>query len=437
MDEANDAAVKEQPAAAGSALAVARNQSVASALQALVPQSVGEAITLCTTLSKSTAIPKALRGKPESILTVVMAGLELGLTPIRAIQSITNISGSLCMKADLQLALVRRSGLLAYYAEGFEEHGVTDHDGRLGRKLDAQRCPDADKVAGLVLDLVELVPKGKPYGWTVAKRKGDDQLTVRTFSWLDAERAFVYERDEDETGSTKPERKKLSEKFNYQAWPQSMYPRRSRGQVLQAVFSDVLAGMPSVEALEGGQVIDLSPDDYSSGTDADQILADFRNRDAEATEGIELAFDNLALAPGRRLQLLTQYREDPRALWLHLRDEYSRRQGKPQAPPPKPRGRAKAAPAAAPDVVVTAQAEPPADQKPADQAPAAAQPPAQESAATQALFSAGFEAPNGQTTQPAELTKQPEPAAPAAAEPTKKPSVSELAARFKTGMASF
>lgn len=438
MDEpTNDAAATdEQPTSGGGALVAARNQTMALAFSGLVPTSIGEAVSLCTSLAKSEAIPRGLRGKPESILTVVMAGLELGLTPIRAIQSITNISGNLCMKADLQLALVRRSGLLVYFDEGFEEAGKTDPDGRLLKRLTAARCPDPDNVADLILNLTEDVPDGRPYGWAVAKRKGESQLVVRTFTWLDAERAFVYDQDEDNPNSTQKVRKKLSEKFNYLAWPQSMYPRRARGQVLQTAFSDVLAGMPSTESLEGGQVIDLAAGDYQVGTPADELLADMRQQDPEAAQGIELAFQNLAVAPGRQLQLLTKFKGDPKALWLHMRDEYSRRQGKPEAPPPK-KGKAKPADQKPADVTVVAQAEPPADTKPAAQAqPDTQQQPAAATAEpTPALFQQAFEGPDGKTI-PAADTK-PADQQPAAEQPAKKPSVSELAARFKTGMASF
>jgi hypothetical protein len=72
-----------------------------------------------------------------------------------------------------------------------------------------------------------------------------------------------------------------------------------------------------------------------------------------------------------------------------------------------------------------AMAPTPEAQKPAVEAPAAAQP----SAATAALFSVGMEAPDGSTTPPAEAKP--------AVEAAKKPSVSELAARFKSGMPSF
>lgn len=425
MDEPTNDAAAMVPAAPGAALAAARNQTMALAFSGLVPQSIGEAMTLCTALAKSTAIPKALRGKPESILTVVMAGLELGLTPIRAIQSITNISGNLAMKADLQLALVRRSGLLVFFDEGFELAGETDTDL-------AARTQDGQKI----LALVKTVPAGKPYGWTTAKRKGDDQLTSRAFTWLDAERAFVYDQDEDEPNSTQRIRKKLSEKFNYQAWPQSMYPRRSRGQVLQLCFSDVLAGMPSVEALEGGQVIDLTPGDYSvgAGPDTADLLADMRAVDAEATTGIETAFQNLDVAPGRQLQLLTKFKGDPKALWMHLRDEYSRRKGQPAAPPPKKK--------AAPKPADQAPAQPAATQAPEPTKPAVEAAPAGQD---DPLFQVGFEAPDGKTTPPAQqqpaadqapAAKQPEAPQPAADQKTK-PTVSELAARFKTGLPTF
>lgn len=410
-------------------LVVARNQTMALAFSGLVPQSIGDAMALCTSLAKSDAIPKALRGKAESVLTVVMAGMEIGLTPIRSIQSITNISGNLCMKADLQLALVRRSGLLVYFDEGYEEAGSTDHEGRLLKKLQAARCPDPDGVADLILELTADVPDGKPYGWTVAKRKGDEQLIVRTFTWLDAERAFTWEQDEDNPNSTQRTRKKLSEKFNYQAWPQSMYPRRSRGAVLQTGFSDVLAGMPTYESLEGGQVLDVSPDDYQVGTPADDLLAEMRTQDPESTQGIELAFENMQLANGRQLQLLTKFKGDPKALYLHLRDEYARRQGKPAAAPKKDKAGARAA--TGPDQVKA----PVQDGQVVDTATTGAV-----DSKDDHLFDVGFEATNGSTTPPARVTTQttPEPAAPTNDEPaTKKPTVSELAARFQSGMPSF
>lgn len=320
----------------GQALAApdGRQSAMTTAFQGLLPTSIGEAFALAGYLAQSKAIPTFYRGKPETILTVILAGLEIGLTPIRSLNNLTNISGNLGMKADLQLALVRRSGLLDFYDEGFEFRGKTDTD------LDT-RTADGAKI----LALVKIVPDGKPYGWASARRKGDSNLTTRTFTWIDAETAEIWEKDEDGGDKRKT---KLSAKFNYQSFPADMYPKRARGRVLQITHSDVLAGMLSTEALEGGQVpvIDVEPA-YTS----DDILAEAGD---ELAQAITAGFDFLEFSPGRRTQKLVEYRGRPADLVTWLRDEAGQRKGLGKV------GTARRSRAAAPviDATPTAQAAP-------------------------------------------------------------------------------
>lgn len=316
----------------GQALAVpdGRQSAMTTAFQGLIPTSIGEAFALAGYLANSKAIPVFYRGKPETILTVILAGLEIGLTPIRSLNNLTNISGNLGMKADLQLALVRRSGLLDFYDEGFEVRGKTDTD------LNT-RTQDGAKI----LSLVKAVPEGKPYGWASARRKGDDTLTTRTFTWTDAETAEIWEKDDD--GGEK-RKTKLSQKFNYQSFPADMYPKRARGRVLQITHSDILAGMLSTEALEGGQVpvIDVEP-----AYTADDILAEAGDEQAQA---ITAGFDFLEFSPARRTQKLVEYRGRFADLVTWLRDEAGQRTGKGKV------GTARRSRAAAP--VIDAQAQP-------------------------------------------------------------------------------
>lgn len=320
---------------AGLAPAGGRQAAMTTAFQGLIPTSIGEAYALAGYLAKSKAIPVFYRDKADTILTVILAGLEVGLTPIRAINNLTNISGNLGMKADLQLALVRRSGLLDFYDEGFEVRGKTDTDL-------AARTQDGAKI----LALVKAVPDGKPYGWATAQRKGDRTVTTRTFTWVDADTAEIWEKDED-GGERK--KTKLSAKFNYQSFPADMYPKRARGRVLQITHSDVLAGMLSTEALEGGQlpVIDLEP----VGDTPDDILAEAGD---ELAQAIVAGFDFLEFSPARRLQKLVEYRGRPADLATWLRDEAGQRKGQGKV------GTARKARAAAPviDVQPTAQAAP-------------------------------------------------------------------------------
>lgn len=369
-------------------VAPTRAATMATAFAGLMPTSIGEAFTLATYLAKSSVIPKSLRGKAESVLAVVMAGMELGLTPLRALNSITIISGNMAMKTDLQLALVRRSGFLAYHDEGFELAGATD------ASL-ADRAKDGQKI----LQLVAHVPKGKPYGWCTVQRVGEDQIRTYVFSWVDAERVVARDVEAEEdgsgapTGRTQTVMKKLSDKHNYINYPQSMYPRRARGAVLQVVFGDVLAGLPAVEALEGGQVLNAeyttTVEADGGADDVDALLAQITDEDPELATGITAGFEHLQMGKARQLQMLVQFKGNARGLYDKLRTETANRKGQLEAPPKK------------------AGASHPVEPKPVEPKPEA---PAVPEPGADPLTGAPI--------------RQPEPAAPAA-------SLADLAAQFK------
>jgi len=323
--------------------------TVASAFQGLMPSSLGEAFQLSSYLAKSTVVPKSLRNKPESILAVVMAGMELGLAPMRALNNITIISGNMAMKTDLQLAIVRRSGLLAYHDEGFELRGQSD-------QTLLQRAKDGQKI----LALVQAVPDGKPYGWCTVQRQGEDQLRTYVFTWVDADRVLAteWEEAEEEGGRGQKKTIKLADKHNYRNYPQSMYPRRARGAVLQVVFGDALAGIPAVEALEGGQVIQAEYTTADEPDDVEALMAKIQDQDSELATGITAGFEHLGANRARQLQLLTKYKDDPAGLYQWLRDEAARRHGKDQAPPKRTTTAAPAAPAEPAPAGTAAPAEP-------------------------------------------------------------------------------
>jgi hypothetical protein len=314
-----------------------------TAFAGLIPTSIGEAYVLSGYLAKSGAIPKSLKSA-EAVFTVVMAGMELGLTPIRALQSITNISGTLCMKADLQLALVKNRGVLAFYDEGFERFGQTDANlqkritlalGKVLRKLGATDQDVTDEVELVIEKLAaatsEGMKTGDPYGWAVGMRQSDPTVHVRTFTFADAEKAIIYSSEDESNPNAKKERKPLSQKFNYKSFPGDMYPKRARTRLLQILASDVTNGLPAVEAIEGGQVIDaeftVHTGDPTAGDDVDSLLAELRDIDAEATTTIENGFHNLNLGRAARLQKLTQFKGKPKDLVAWLKDEYAHRRG--------------------------------------------------------------------------------------------------------------
>ncbi len=311
-----------------------RDQSMAQAFTGLMPSSIGEALQLAQTLARAgKAVPAIYQGNPEGAFMVILAGLELGLTPIRAMQSLVPISGSLAMKADLQLALVRRSGALDFYDEGFELAGDTDRDESLERRIAPaghQAQAELARAAQLIIDLTEGVPEGKPYGWAISKRKGDPQYHVRVFTFLDADR-FKYNDWEDVPGQRDRQKveKTLAQKAAYVNNPQDMYPKRARVRVLAVTHSDVLAGMPAIEAMDEvvveGQVVDQgqAPAPISTEDTIQQMLDAIKAKDAQAAATIVSAFEQLQMGIPKRLLALRKFEGKPQELVEHLKDEYA------------------------------------------------------------------------------------------------------------------
>jgi hypothetical protein len=61
-------------------------------------------------LAASSIVPAAYRGKPGDVLGAIMAGRELGLGPIIAMNKIDMIEGRPALSAEVMVALVRRAG---------------------------------------------------------------------------------------------------------------------------------------------------------------------------------------------------------------------------------------------------------------------------------------------------------------------------------------
>ncbi|MDI3315909.1 MAG: hypothetical protein QJR12_17015 [Mycobacterium sp.] len=61
-------------------------------------------------LAQSNLLPKDLYGKPANVLTIILYGQQLGLTPMQAIQSIYVVNGRPQMSGQLWLSKVREAG---------------------------------------------------------------------------------------------------------------------------------------------------------------------------------------------------------------------------------------------------------------------------------------------------------------------------------------
>ena len=71
---------------------------------------LSEYLELASQIARTALVPEALRGRPEEVLAVMMAGNELGIGPMQALQSINIIKGRPALSAELMRALVLGAG---------------------------------------------------------------------------------------------------------------------------------------------------------------------------------------------------------------------------------------------------------------------------------------------------------------------------------------
>ena len=83
----------------------------ASALHPDHPYSLGEYRWMAAAISRATVtLPKALQGKPEDVLAVMLAGRELGLGPMESTRLIDIINGQTALRVRLKLKFAKRAG---------------------------------------------------------------------------------------------------------------------------------------------------------------------------------------------------------------------------------------------------------------------------------------------------------------------------------------
>lgn len=208
-------------------------------ISAFVPTSLDETWRLATIIGKSGMAPKAYKS-PEQVMVGIMAGLELGLTPFTALQSIAIIGNNPSVWGDGALALVESSGLLEYHDEEFDEQTKT--------------------------------------AICTVKRRGKPKATVRTFSYEDAKQAGLLNKDGP-----------------WKGYPKRMCQMRARAFALRDTFADVLKGIGIAEEVE-----DYTPNTTRSHGEARSTLtaallqnqasgqnAKIDTIDGEATEVVE------------------------------------------------------------------------------------------------------------------------------------------------------
>lgn len=197
-------------------------------IAAFVPTSLDDAWRLAQILAKSGMAPKSYENKAEKIMVGIMAGLELGLTPMTALQTVAVIGNNPAVWGDGALALVQSSGLLEDIEEEFDE--------------------------------------GTKTAICTIKRLGRSRPTVRTFSFDDAKQAGL-----------------LSKSGPWTQYPKRMAQMRARSWAMRDTFADVLKGIGIAE-----EVRDRAPmGELTAHTERQPLTAALLNSQAGGGEVIE------------------------------------------------------------------------------------------------------------------------------------------------------
>lgn len=101
----------------------------------IVPRTIDESADLAERFSKSTLLPKSMQGKAPDVLVTIMAGAEMGLSPMASLRAIHVIEGKPVLSADGMVAIVLGSGKAMYFERVEEsDKAVTYETQRVGAK---------------------------------------------------------------------------------------------------------------------------------------------------------------------------------------------------------------------------------------------------------------------------------------------------------------
>lgn len=223
-------------------------------------------------IAKSSFIPNEYRGKPGDILAAILAGYELGIGPMQALQSYSVIQGKPTLKAEVQVALVRKAG-----------HSLT---------------------------IVEETPTSV----TVKGQRADnsDEMT------------FTYTK-------TMADQAGLTGKPNWKQYPEAMLWARAVTIVIRRLFADVLAGfsytpddmgdehyVPENEV--GEAVLELPAENTTVGV---KVAEDRRLKPVEDLVADELNGTDVTNHYERIYQALNAipYTDDPTRIRNHFKDQ--------------------------------------------------------------------------------------------------------------------
>jgi hypothetical protein len=208
---------------------------------AVAPQSLDEAWRWAQAAALSTLVPKDYRNRPADILVAVQMGVEIGLPPMTALQSIAVINGRPGVFGDGVPALVMTSPLYGGHDQFYEVLNPHYADAAIDAPPDATAPVMYQRVEVVgAADLQDDATRAVCVFERLRTRDATDRPRVfrATFSIADAKRAGLWTKEGP-----------------WQTYPARMLAWRALGFAARAAFPDVLKGLRTVEELR-----DIPPD---------------------------------------------------------------------------------------------------------------------------------------------------------------------------------
>lgn len=107
---------------------------------AIVPRNLDEVRALGAMLVKSALLPPDLRGKEADVIVSVLAGLELGMTPMAALRGVHVVKGKPVLAADSMVGVVLGRGVAEYFACVEESNTSVTYETKRAGAPHPQRC---------------------------------------------------------------------------------------------------------------------------------------------------------------------------------------------------------------------------------------------------------------------------------------------------------
>jgi hypothetical protein len=190
--------------------------SAAFGTRGIIISQYDELVRFAETVASSGLAPKGMEN-PKAVFVAVQMGLEVGLTPMAALQNVAVVNGRPTLWGDAQLAVCRGTGELELFEEWFEVGG---------QKTTRNPSKYEDDTAAIC-----------------KVKRANGQAVESAFSVADAKRANLW-------GKAGP----------WTQYPFRMLRNRARSFALRDTFGDALKGFRSAEEVQDeAPVRDVTP----------------------------------------------------------------------------------------------------------------------------------------------------------------------------------